>query len=134
MAASESPRLRRKVDKHDEDIRAQGDTLDEIRHVVKGHTESLARIDATVAAIDSRVDHMDGSLTTLRLNVGLLSSSVKTLDGRMVRLERQVSTLDERLSGVDERLSGVDERHGELLEEILRRLKPLSGESGLGRS
>src|SRR5882757_8236932 len=80
MAASESPRLARKVNKHDEDIRAQGDTLDQIAHVVKshtvslaridatvaGHTESLERIDATVAAIDSRVDHVDGSLTTLK--------------------------------------------------------------------
>jgi uncharacterized protein YoxC len=59
MTTPGGQRLTRKVNKHDEDLRAHGDTTDKIKTAVDGHTRSLDRIDRidrAVAAVESKVD------------------------------------------------------------------------------
>jgi uncharacterized protein YoxC len=56
MTTPGGQRLTRKVNKHDEDLRTHGDTIDKIKMTVDGHTRSLDRIDRAVAAVESKVD------------------------------------------------------------------------------
>jgi hypothetical protein len=56
MTTPGGQRLTRKVNKHDEDLRAHGDTIDKIKTPVDGDTRSLDRIDRAVAAVESKVD------------------------------------------------------------------------------
>ena len=57
MASPEQ--LARRVDRHEDDIRAISDTLIEIKEVVDEHTETLAENGRKLDAIDSRLGALE---------------------------------------------------------------------------
>jgi archaellum component FlaC len=49
------------------------------------------------------------------------------INGRLNSHDQRLNGIDQRLDGIDQRLDGIDQRlesHGEMLQELLRRLPP----------
>jgi uncharacterized coiled-coil protein SlyX len=95
-----------------------------------------AALEARVAKLEEAVHHqLPGKVDAVGWAVGLLHHDLRALreqtsarfdqvDARLDRVELHLGRQDDRMDAIDGRL----DRHGEMLEEILRRLPDTHGE------
>jgi phage shock protein A len=98
-----------------------------MQFIQRDMTVLRAEFATRIGRVEERLDGLESRMDGLEVRMDGLEVRMDRLEVRMDRLEARVDEMDQRLVRVEERQIGQDailKSHGEMLQEILRRLPP----------